>query len=89
METNEIMTNDEVMFEVAEDIVPAESGNGLKIALGIGLAVLVGGVVYKYVVKPIWCKVKAAKEEAELDSQIDDDETNSNSSELEDDLIEA
>lgn len=65
METNEIMNNEEVI-EVTEEIATAGSGKGLKIAAGIGLTVLVGGLAYKYVVKPMWAKIKAKKEEQNI-----------------------
>lgn len=65
METNEIMNNEEVI-EVTEEIATAGSGKGLKIAAGIGLTVLVGGLAYKYVVKPMWAKIKAKKEDQKI-----------------------
>lgn len=61
MEANEIMLNDEVM-EVTEDIVKTGSGKGFKVAAGVGAIVLVGGLAYKYVIKPTIAKIKAKKE---------------------------
>lgn len=61
MDTNEIMTNEEVI-ETAEEIVQNGSGKGFKVAVGIGLAVLAGVIVYKYVAKPMMTKIKAQKE---------------------------
>ena len=58
---NEIITNEEVM-EVTEEIVTANSGRGLKVAAGVGIAVLVGGLAYKYIVKPMIAKSKESKE---------------------------
>lgn len=60
METNEIVNNE--VIEVAEELVPVTSGNGLKIAGGIGLAAIVGVAAYKGG-KLIWAKIKAKKEE--------------------------
>lgn len=65
METNEIMENEEVI-ETTEEIVKAGSGKGLKIAAGVGLAVLVGGVLCKYVVIPAVVKYKARKQEQQM-----------------------
>ena len=61
METNEIMNNEEVI-EVTEGIATASSGKGLKIAVGIGLAVLASGLAYQYIIKPMVVKIKAKKE---------------------------
>lgn len=82
METNEIMNNEEVI-EATEEIATAGSGDGLKIAAGIGLTVLVGGIAYKYIVKPIWTKIKAKKEEQKI-SVEDNDEFEDNEEEPED-----
>ena len=65
METNEIMTNEnmENTIETTEEIVKSSSGKGVKIVAGIGIAVLVSGLAYKFVVKPTMAKMKARKEE--------------------------
>lgn len=65
MDINEIMVNEEVI-ETTEEIVNARSGKAFKVAAGVGLAVLTGVVVYKYVAKPILAKIKAQKEQAEI-----------------------
>lgn len=71
METNEILTNEEVM-NAAEEVVTESSGKTLK-ALGIfGGAVLIGGLAYKYAVKPIIAKVKAKKEPDDFSDDADD-----------------
>lgn len=63
METNEIMVNnEEAVEEVAEEIVKKSSGKGLKIAAGIGLTILIGGLAVKYVVLPTVAKIKAKKQ---------------------------
>lgn len=41
------------------------SGTGLKIAAGIGIAALVAGLGYKFIVKPVKAKIKAKKEAKE------------------------
>lgn len=62
MDANEIMTNEEVV-EVTEEVTANNSGKGFMIAAGIGAAILVGGLAYKYVAKPIVAKIKAKKDE--------------------------
>ncbi|GHV47391.1 hypothetical protein FACS189499_04840 [Clostridia bacterium] len=70
METNEIMVNEDVI-ETTEEIVKASFDNGFKMAAGIGLAVVVGIVAYRYIAKPIYAKIKAKKERQATDSEID------------------
>jgi len=72
MDNNEIMVNEEVM-----DIATSEAGKGFMIAAGIGLAVLVGVVSYKYLVKPVVTKIKAKKaqqESIDLDDEFEETE---------------
>lgn len=67
MDTNEIMNNE--VIETTEEIVKTSSGKALKVAGGIGLAVIAGvaGVVaYKYIVKPMVDKRKVEKEETAI-----------------------
>lgn len=71
MDTNEIMTNEEVI-DVTEEIATAGSGNGIKVAAGVGLTVLVGFVAYKYVYKPVVAKNKAKKEQQRINAEVDD-----------------
>ena len=66
METKEIMTNED-LIETTEEIINEGSGNGFKVAAGIGLTLLVGGVVYKYIAKPMIAKIKAKKESEEFE----------------------
>ena len=66
MDTNEIMTNEEVI-ETTEEIVKTGFGKGFKVVAGIGLAALAGGMAYKYVVKPVVAKIKAKKEQSKID----------------------
>jgi flagellar biosynthesis/type III secretory pathway M-ring protein FliF/YscJ len=63
MDEMEIMNNsEEVVEEAAEKIVETNSGNGLKIGAGIGIALLVSGLAYKFIVKPIIANRRAKKE---------------------------
>jgi len=81
METNEIMNNEEVI-EVTEGIATASSGKGLKIAVGIGLAVLASGLAYRYIVKPMVAKIKTGKEERKI-FVVNDDRFNNDEEEPE------
>lgn len=77
METNEIMNNEEVMETTTEEIDKASSGKEFKVAAGVGLAVLAGVVIYKYVGKPMIAKIKARKEQQIIDAEWEDsDEPN-------------
>lgn len=73
MDTNEIMTNDEVIL-VTEEIATAGSGKGFKIAAGIGLAVLAGGIAYKYIAKPLVAKIKDKKNRQDITDVTEDSE---------------
>ncbi len=62
MEPNEMMVNEEVVetaTEATEEIVKKSSGKGFKIAAGVGLAIVVGGLAVKYVIIPTANKIKA------------------------------
>lgn len=74
METNEIMNNEEVIETAAEEITKKRSGKGVKIAAGVGLAVLAGIVIYRYVGKPMLEKIKARKEFQVIDKEDADGE---------------
>lgn len=63
MDTNEIMNNE--VIETTEEIVKTSSGKALKVAGGIGLAVIAGVVAYKYIVKPMVDKRKVDKRKVE------------------------
>ena len=67
----QIMVNEEVM-EATEEVVTTKSGKGLKVVLGIGLAVLAGKAISKYIIKPIKAKRKA-KKEVVVEATKDDD----------------
>lgn len=64
MNNNEIMNN-----EVVEVIENAGLSKGVKIAAGIGLSVVVGVVVYKYVAKPVIANIKAQIEQKKMASE--------------------
>lgn len=74
MEPNEMIVNEEVVetaTEATEEIVKKSSGKGFKIAAGVGLAIVLGGLAIKYVVIPTANKIKAKKQQ---DSDVIDGE---------------
>lgn len=71
-----IMTTNEEVVELTEEIVKSGFGKSLKM-FGIGAAtVVVGGVAYKYAVKPLitkWTDNRAAKKQAKEDlNEVED-----------------
>lgn len=58
MENTEIMNND--VIEATEEVIENTGmSKGIKIAAGIGLSVVVGCILYKYVAKPVVANIKA------------------------------
>lgn len=58
MENTKIMNNE--VIEATEEVIENTGmSKGVKIAAGIGLSVVVGYVVYKYVAKPVYVNIKA------------------------------
>ena len=58
MENTEIMNND--VIEATEEVIENTGmSKGIKIAAGVGLSVVVGYVLYKYVAKPVVANIKA------------------------------
>ncbi len=79
---NEILTNENVV-ETAEEVVETvNSCKGMKIAAGVGGAVILGAIAYKFIVKPIIAKAKAEKEMVDTEAETTDD-TSENSEETE------
>ena len=60
METNEIMNNEEVM-DTTEEIVKTASKGGFSKVATIGVAMIAGGLAYKFVVAPAVGKLKEMK----------------------------
>lgn len=61
MENNAIMNNK--VIETTEEVIENTGmSKGVKIAAGIGLSVIVGFVVYKYVAKPVIANIKTQLE---------------------------
>jgi hypothetical protein len=70
MNNNEIMNN-EVVEATEEVIENAGLSKGVKIAAGIGLSVVVGVIVYKYVAKPVIANIKAQIEQKKMTAEDD------------------
>lgn len=69
---NEVITNEEAIDAIVETMPEVTSGNGLKIAGATGLALGLGFVCYKFVVKPVVAKIKAKKKaEAEDEAEAE------------------
>lgn len=60
METKEIMNNEEVM-DTTEEIVKAASKGGFSKVTTIGVAMIAGGLAYKFIVAPAVSKLKEMK----------------------------
>lgn len=55
------VATEEVLETVPEEASECGSHKGVKIAVGIGISVIMGVLVCKYVIKPIADKIKAKK----------------------------
>lgn len=88
MEANEIMVNnEEVVDEVTEEIAKKSSGKGLKIAAGVGLTILIGGLAVKYIVMPTVAKIKAKKQDSNVvDGEFTEVDGEEETTETEDDV---
>lgn len=73
MEDMNTMFNEEVT-ETVETVAKKGIGNGVEIAAGVVVLVVIGGVVYRYVVKPTVEKIKA-KRIARRQAEENDSET--------------
>lgn len=73
METNEIMTNEEVM-ETTEEIAKVSSTNGFKKAAVFGLVFIAGYVAGKYIIDPTVARIKARKQSKQMVEQDDFDD---------------
>lgn len=60
METKEIMNNEEVI-DITEEIVKTASKGGFSKVTTIGVAMIAGGLAYKFVVAPAVSKLKEMK----------------------------
>lgn len=68
MENTKIMNNE--VIEATEEVIENTGmSKGVKIAAGIGLSVVVGYVVYKYVAKPVIANIKAQINQKKMDAE--------------------
>lgn len=65
MDTNEVMTNEEVIETATEEIMKAGSEGSLKMVAGFGLGILTGMVICK-LAKPVIAKFKVRKEAEQM-----------------------
>ncbi len=65
MENTKIMNNEAI--EATEEVIENTGmSKGIKVAAGIGLSVVVGVIVYKYVAKPVIANIKAQIEQKKM-----------------------
>ena len=65
MNNTEIMNNEVV--EATEEVIENTGlSKGVKIAAGIGLSIVVGVIVYKYVAKPVIANIKTQIEQKKM-----------------------
>lgn len=65
MNNTEIMNNE--VIEATEEVIENTGmSKGIKVAAGIGLSVVVGVVVYKYVAKPVIANIKTQIEQKKM-----------------------
>lgn len=65
MNNTEIMNNE--VIEATEEVIENTGmSKGIKVAAGIGLSVVVGVIVYKYVAKPVIANIKTLIEQKKM-----------------------
>ena len=72
------LNNVNEVVEATEEVAKTNSGKGFKVAALVGAVAAVGGLTYKFVIKPIVAKHKAKKEEKKanaMDLAIFDEKT--------------
>lgn len=83
---DENIMNNEELIETTEEIVSTNSNSNLKTATTIGLAMIAGGLAYKFIVKPAFSKFKNWREESKND---DEDIIDGDAVEIDDETEEA
>ena len=71
---NKIMENEEIVV-ATEEIATSKTGKVAKVAIGVGLAALVGRVIYKRVIKPRIAMAKAKKAQRAAEETVASEET--------------
>lgn len=65
MNNTEIMNNE--VIEATEEVIENTGmSKGIKVAAGIGLSVVVGVIVYKYIAKPVIANIKTQIEQKKM-----------------------
>lgn len=72
METNEILSNNEIVEETTEQVTKAVSEKGMKTVVGFGIGVLAGMLIYRYIAKPIVATFRARKNQMQMEEDFDD-----------------
>lgn len=60
------MENNEIIATTEETIENTGVGKGIKIVAGVGLSVIIGFVVYKYVAKPVIANIISQIEQKKM-----------------------
>lgn len=60
MDTNQVIENSEEVVETAAEAIAEAGWTGTDVAAGFGAGVLVGVLLTKLVITPVWAKVKSA-----------------------------
>lgn len=69
MNNTEIMNNE--VIEATEEVIENTGmSKGIKVAAGIGLSVVVGVIVYKYVAKPVIANIKTQIEQKKMAAEV-------------------
>ena len=60
MDTNQVIENSEEVVETAAEAIAEAGWTGTDVTAGFGAGVLVGVLLTKFVIVPVWGKVKSA-----------------------------
>ena len=72
---DEILTNENVVETAEEVIETVDSCKAVKVVAGVGGAVILGFIAYKFIVKPIVAKIKAKHDDIiETEAEVTDEE---------------
>lgn len=72
---DEILTNENIVETAEEVIETVDSCKAVKVIAGVGGAVILGVIAYKFIVKPIVAKIKAKHDDTiETETEVTDEE---------------
>ena len=60
MDTNQVIENSEEVVETAAEAIAEAGWTGTDVAAGFGAGVFVGVLLTKFIIVPVWAKVKSA-----------------------------